>query len=240
MTGALNHMLAQQHQQELMRAAEEERRGASLHAEPRTSRRMLDSLRRWRRRGDVSGGESNPHGAVSLLTRDDFVLDDGGSVRIRPLRRADRAIYEQAVAGLSPRSRYLRFAAPIPKMSERLLDQMMQVDDHRHVVYAALTSDESTIVGVVRYVRTADNPQSAEVAIAVADDWQGRGLGRELLGWVVEHARLADLDSLIATTLSENRAAAGLAGATGFSVAERVGIYTEYEMRLNSVARGSG
>ncbi len=164
-----------------------------------------------------------------------FALDDGRGVRIRPMRPADRAKYEEAVAGLSARSRYLRFAAPIRRMSDGLLDQMLRFDGNRHVVYAALTADETTVVGVARYIRTADDPQSAELAIAVADDWHGHGLGRELVGRVVEHARLARLDSLIAMTLSENHVAARLALAAGFSVARKAGIYTEYEMCLNSV-----
>jgi hypothetical protein len=69
----------------------------------------------------------------------DFRLDDGRSVRIRPLRATDRATYAWAVYSLSPRSRYLRFFTPIEKLSERMLDQMTQVDGHRHVAWLALT-----------------------------------------------------------------------------------------------------
>jgi acetyltransferase len=166
----------------------------------------------------------------------DVALDDGRGARIRPLRPTERAKYKEAVDGLSARSRYLRFASPLPRISERLLDQMMGFDDDRHIVYAALTADETTVVGVVRYIRSADDPQSAEVAIAVADDWQGHGLGWELFGQVVEHARLAGLDSLTATTLSENHVAARLARAAGFSVVRSAENYTDYEIRLNSVA----
>ena len=85
----------------------------------------------------------------------DFALNDGRSVRIRPLREADRATYEAAVYSLSPRSRYLRFFTPIEKLSKRMLDLMTQVDGHRHVAWLALTPDEATGVGVVRYVRAA-------------------------------------------------------------------------------------
>ena len=119
-------------------------------------------------------------------------------------------------------------------MSEDLLDQMMQFDGNRHVVYAALTLDETTVVGVARYIRTTDDPQSAEVAFAVADDWQGHGLGWGLLGRVVERARLAGLDSLIATILGENRVAARLARAAGFAVVRRAEIISEYEIRLSA------
>jgi acetyltransferase len=161
-------------------------------------------------------------------------LDDGRDAHIRPLNATDRARYEEAVAGLSARSRYLRFAAPLSTIGERLLDQMMHFDGERHVVYAALTPDETRIVGVARYVRSPDDPQSAEVAIAVADDWQGHGLGAQLFEQVIERARLARLDSLIATTLSENRVAARLARTVGFSMVRRAGIYTDYELRLNA------
>lgn len=170
--------------------------------------------------------------AAAILPR--FMLNDGRAICVRRLRTSDRARYEAAVAGLSPRSRYLRFAAPITSISGPLLDQMMCIDDARHVVYAALTPDETTIVGVARFV-AGDAPGVAEVAIAIADDWQGHGLGFELLEWVVEHARNAGLERLIATALSENRGAGRLARALGFSVASRAGIYTEYEMPLGQV-----
>jgi acetyltransferase len=154
------------------------------------------------------------------------------------LRAADRAIYEAAVYSLSPRSRYLRFFRPMEKMSERMLDQMTHVDGHRHVAWLALTPDEGTGVAVVRYVRTSDDNQSAEVAIAVADDWQGRGLGGELLRQTIDHARLVGLDLLTATTLRENSAAAGALLATGFAAKRGSGIYRELEIRLRAPRSG--
>jgi GNAT superfamily N-acetyltransferase len=143
----------------------------------------------------------------------------------------DRATYKAAVYSLSPRSRYLRFFTPMEKMSERMLDQMTQVDGRRHVAWLALTPDEGSGVAVVRYVRAADDDQSAEVAIAVADDWQRGGLGGELLRQTVDDARLAGLDLLTATTLRENSAAAGLLLATGFAATRGSGIYRELEIR---------
>ncbi len=161
----------------------------------------------------------------------EFVLDDGRSARIRALRPSDRETYADAVAALSPHSRYLRFAAPLPKLGERQLDQLMQ-SDWDHVAYAAMTPDESVGLGVARYVRSTENPRSAEVAIAIADDWQGHGLGRELLGRLLEHARTAGLQTLVATSLSENRVAQRLLRSAGFGVVAREGIYTEYELTL--------
>ena len=162
----------------------------------------------------------------------EYVLDDRHIVRVRPLRPTDRATYERAFLDLSPRSRYLRFFAPIAKPSERLLDQMTQTDGDRHVAYLALTPDETTAVGVVRYVRTPDDPQTGEVAIAVADAWQGRGLGGQLLRQTIERARWAGLESLAATTLRENLGSARLLQATGFTLIGGDGPYTEHQMRL--------
>jgi RimJ/RimL family protein N-acetyltransferase len=157
-------------------------------------------------------------------------LEEGRRVRVRPLRPADRERYVKAVAALSPRSRYLRFASPMPKMSERQVDLMMQVDGEQQVAYAALNPEESALVGVARYIRTPERSNVAEVAIAIADDWQGRGLGRMLLTHLIEHARAADLEGLVAMSLSENHVAARLSRRAGFAVAERDGIYVHYEM----------
>jgi acetyltransferase len=146
-------------------------------------------------------------------------------------------MYRAAVAGLSERSRYLRFAAPLPRLSESLLDQMMDSDGIRHVVYVALAPGETSIVGVARFVRAPGPQRSAEIAIAVADAWQGAGLGAVLLARLVEHARRAKLRRLIAITLSENRSAGRLARSAGFSLSGAAGNYTEYELRLTAATR---
>src|SRR5258708_28963875 len=92
-------------------------------------------------------------------------------------------------------------------MPETLLAGMIGSEGQHHVAYAAFTQRETAIVGVVRYVRSAEAEGSAELALAVADDWQRRGLGSALLSIAVDRARQAGLSSLTATLLSENRAA---------------------------------
>ncbi len=162
----------------------------------------------------------------------DLTLREGRAARVRPLRPVDRDLYERAVVDLSPRSRYLRFLSPIVRPSERLLDQMTRPDGHMHVAHAAMTANERTFVGVVRYVRLPDDPLAAEMAIAVSDDWQGCGLGVQLLGHSAEHARLAGVESLMATTLSENAGAARLLRACGFAPLPREGPEVSYRLSL--------
>jgi acetyltransferase len=166
-----------------------------------------------------------------------LTLDDGRCVRVRPLRASDRARYRDAVAALSSRSRYLRFAGPLPpQMTAALLDRMMRFDRDRHVVYVGLTADERRIVGVARFVADAPDPERAEVAIAVADEWQRAGLGAALLAKIIERARVAGLRSLIATTLIENVGAARLARSCGFSPTGSDSGYREYELPLRRAA----
>lgn len=162
----------------------------------------------------------------------DLALRDGRLVRVRPLRPIDRDLYRRAVVDLSPRSRYLRFLAPIAAPSERLLDQMTRPDGRRHVAHVAMTPDEETIVGVIRYVRLAEDPLAAELAIAIADEWQGRGLGALLVGHSAEHARLAGVRSLAATTLRENAGAARLLRTCAFEALPGAGPLAEHRVRL--------
>ncbi|HEX9480555.1 MAG TPA: GNAT family N-acetyltransferase [Solirubrobacteraceae bacterium] len=162
-----------------------------------------------------------------------LVLADGGRVRVRSLRRGDREIYRKAVARLSPRSRFLRFGSAAT-MPETLLARMIDSDGQHHVAYAAFTQRETAIVGVVRYVRSAEAEGSAELALAVADDWQRRGLGSALLSIAVDRARQAGLSSLTATLLSENRGAARLLRKSGFQARRGAGIYAEYELGVGS------
>jgi acetyltransferase len=136
------------------------------------------------------------------------------------------------VLDLSPRSRYLRFLSPIPRLSTRLLDLMTQADGCRHVAYLALTPDETTGLGVVRYVRYERDPLTAEVAIAVADEWHGRGLGRELMTRTVAHARTSGLRVLRGTTLRENAGSLRLMDASGFARVGASGPYAELELQL--------
>ena len=156
---------------------------------------------------------------------------DGRRFLIRRMRAEDRALYEAGVAALSERSRYLRFASPVPRLNKHLLDQLMDLDEHRHVAYAALTLDQQTMLGAARYVRIDGEERTAEVAIGVLDDWQRVGVGPLLLNRLIEHARRAGVGSLIAVTLSENRAAKALARDAGFAP-RGAGLYTDHRLAL--------
>ena len=109
-------------------------------------------------------------------------------VTLRPLEPGDRASVLEVFDGLGPRSRELRFLAPKPRLTEADLRQLTAVDRQDHVALVATSASHGRPVGVARFVREADAPDSADVAVAVVDDWQDRGVGTLLVTALVRRA----------------------------------------------------
>ena len=135
-------------------------------------------------------------------------LDDGGHVRIRPLHPSDRTEIAQRYAELSPAARRLRFFNAPDRLSDRLLDYLMDVDQHDRaaMVAAAVDEDGSPGVGIARYVRDRDDPTAAEAAVTVLDAHQGRGIGTALVRSLADVARHNGIDTFTASVMWENRA----------------------------------
>jgi GNAT superfamily N-acetyltransferase len=110
-------------------------------------------------------------------------LRDGSRVTIRPVIPDDKDRFVDGFARLSPRSRYRRFMAPLSELTPDMLVHFTEVDYVDHFAYVALLHDEPGTpgAGVARYVRLADEPDVAEAAVTVIDEFQGRGLGTILL-----------------------------------------------------------
>jgi GNAT superfamily N-acetyltransferase len=87
-------------------------------------------------------------------------------------------------------------------------------------------------VGIARYMRDAADPQVAEIAVTVVDDWQGRGLGAELLYRLSDRARQADIHRLTALAAAENVAVAGLARKLGACLGYPGRGMVEYQVAL--------
>ncbi len=146
-------------------------------------------------------------------------LRDGTTIRVRALVPTDRALIADAFERLSPRSRFLRFFAPQPRLSRRTLDALMAVDHDKHVALIAL--HEATCVGVVRYVRDREDPARAELAITVVDAYQGRGLGRTLMAEVVDEAARRGIRELTLDIHPDNHVMTALVQSLGVELAYR-------------------
>ncbi|MCW2496172.1 GNAT family N-acetyltransferase [Jatrophihabitans sp.] len=131
----------------------------------------------------------------------DIVVADGGTMHIRPIQPSDADALVAFHAGLSSRTRYLRFFSAYPRIPERDLIRFTTVDHHDRVAFVALLG--STIIAVGRYERTAGTDE-AEVAFVVADAHQGRGIGSVLLEHLAAAARESGLRRFHAVVLAEN------------------------------------
>jgi RimJ/RimL family protein N-acetyltransferase len=127
------------------------------------------------------------------------------------LRRITPADKDGLVAGLgrlSERSVYQRFLSPKPRLSSGELRYLTEVDfsDH-YALVAVLEQAPGVIVAVGRWVRSAEDPAAAEIAIVVADDLQGRGVGTTLGRELADAARARGVDRFTASMLPSNVAA---------------------------------
>jgi ribosomal protein S18 acetylase RimI-like enzyme len=104
---------------------------------------------------------------------------DGTDVRLRPLRRDERDLVATFFAGLSAESRRRRFLQALPRLPRRLLRHLVDVNGRRHVAMVAEAGDQTA--GIARFVALPGEPGTAEVAVTVADRFQGRGIGGLLL-----------------------------------------------------------
>jgi ribosomal protein S18 acetylase RimI-like enzyme len=148
-------------------------------------------------------------------------LRDGSTVTLRPLVAGDRALIADVFERLSPRSRYLRFFTPVPRLPKRTLDSLMDVDQVDHIALIAL--HEGQAVGVVRAVRDRDDRSLAHLALTVVDDFQGRGLGRELIAAIREAAAARGVSALVLDVHPENDVMQRLARSLGVSLGYRDG-----------------
>lgn len=144
---------------------------------------------------------------------------DGDVVSIRPIRAADLALEVEFVKGLSFHSRYQRLMSTrMPSLEE--LRRFTHIDPERELALVATVraGGRERQVGVARCVRET-SPERAEVAIVLADDWQGRGLGTRLLRGLIAAARDAGVRCLTGTALSTNDAVLALGRKLGFRLA---------------------
>jgi len=138
------------------------------------------------------------------------VLRDGSKVVIRQVRSADAPLLADGFARLSPESRRLRFLRRKDALSAAELRYFTDVDHHDHEALGALDRAGGRGVGVARYVRDADDPYAAEIAVTVVDDWQGRGLGTELLAQLSGRARAEGIRRFTALVSADNAAMTAL------------------------------
>jgi acetyl coenzyme A synthetase (ADP forming)-like protein len=159
---------------------------------------------------------------VLEATREDVVLRDGSTLRLRRTVAGDGPALVAFFAHLSPESLYLRFQGAV-RIDERVVEPFVGGDGAETLsLVGELTGEagDARIVGIGTYVRLRD-PARAEVAFAVADEFQHRGIGSRLLERLAVHARREGIERFVAQVLPANLAMLAVFGDAGFEVTRR-------------------
>ena len=165
----------------------------------------------------------------------------GERIEIRPIRPDDREALAEGIRQMSPESRYRRFFSPIERLSEAQLTYLTEVDHHDHEALVAVERDTDRGIGVARFVRSAEDPSVAEVAVAVADDWHNQGVGSTLLHRLTERAREEGIRRFSGSVLEENRPMLDLLRELGeVHVHDRAAGAVDLEVELPDEGLGEG
>ncbi|MGH3477948.1 MAG: GNAT family N-acetyltransferase, partial [Nocardioidaceae bacterium] len=145
----------------------------------------------------------------------DVVLRDGATAHIRPIVPADADLLRAFYDRVSDESKYYRFFAPYPRLSDRDVARFTQVDYRDRLALIVLVGGDMIAVG--RYERTSHS--DAEVAFLVEDAHQGRGLGQLLLEHLAQTAREHGITRFTAEVLPDNRKMIAVFTEAGYHVA---------------------
>jgi GNAT superfamily N-acetyltransferase len=145
-------------------------------------------------------------------------LRDGQRVLVRPVLPQDEELTSAFFSDLPARARYDRFMAAMPNLPPSLVKRFTNVDYVSHVALVAevFAGGQEAVVAEARYVSGSD-PSTAEFAVSVAADWQGRGLASLLLGKLLCRAADAGITRMSGETLAGNARMLHLARKAGFT-----------------------
>ena len=131
----------------------------------------------------------------------------GPTLLVRPLRHGDVRTVMAVFERLGEHSRRARFNGAKPCLTRDDLRQLATIDSSHHALVAYVEGDPHP-VAIARLVR--NDRESAEIAFAVADSYQHRGIGSALAAELLTDARTAGITEITALASSDNPAALAL------------------------------
>lgn len=137
-------------------------------------------------------------------------IHDDATVHVRALHRDDGHLLDRIMAGMSSQSRYQRFHWQKPHLTESDRRFLTDVDGHNHIALLAF-DDGGEPLGVARAIRHKTDSSGAEIAAAIVDASQRKGIGMDLVARLARRAAAAGIERFVAHVLAET----GLAGALG-------------------------
>lgn len=127
-------------------------------------------------------------------------------IEFRTILAEDKQRIEQGFHLLSNESRYLRFFTYLKELSPAQLTYLSEVDQVNHVAWGAIDLGQNPDLGlgVGRFIRLDEAPDSAELAITVIDSYQGKGFGNVLFAIMYLLAKPNQVDYFVGSVLPEN------------------------------------
>jgi len=144
-------------------------------------------------------------------------LPDGTRLLLRPIEPEDEPLLADIVQHMRPEDVRRRFFTPLRALSHDLGERLSHVDYAHDMALMALTADGRTALAGARFV-AEPGAQRAEFALGVRSDWQRRGLGRLLIGQLVDIARERGIGELYGDVLHENEPMLRLCRDLGFAL----------------------
>ncbi len=134
------------------------------------------------------------------------------------MRRGESASLRAFFSSLSPAARRWRFHGAVNELPSAWIERLAHPDPHSEaaVLAEATEGDEARPIGEARYVAEGAAPGTRELAIVVADGWQGHGIGTALLCALEQAARRQGVQRLFGDVQRDNLAMLALAGRAGF------------------------
>ena len=142
---------------------------------------------------------------------------DGQNVTIRPIRPEDAEAEQTFVRNLSAKSKYFRFMQSLRELTPEMLVYFTQLDYDRELALVAVVGEGEVKreIAVARYAMNPDG-ESCEFAVVVSDEWQGRGVGSEIMRQLMNAARDKGIKRIEGQVLADNRDMRGLMEFLGF------------------------
>jgi RimJ/RimL family protein N-acetyltransferase len=137
-------------------------------------------------------------------------LRDGASILVRPIAPEDKPLLVDVFGRLTEESRYWRFFMNLRALSPAMLADFTEVDHFDHEAVIAIEPSSGQALGVARYARLNDDPEAAEVAVTVVDDWHRRGVASTLLAELSARAKQEGVRRFVAIVRADNPGAAAL------------------------------
>jgi acetate---CoA ligase (ADP-forming) len=148
----------------------------------------------------------------------EVVLRDGSTIHVRPARPGDEQALLLFLRGLSESARFFRFFSGAVDLADAAR-QAVEVDYERKLALVAQAGGDGRVVAHAVYLATG--PERAEVAFAIADEYQERGLGTILLGQLAEAASRRGIREFEARVLPQNHRMIDVFRASGFPTSIR-------------------